>query len=120
IVERRITTEHYWRNGVRKGRTKTLPAVTAVQAQRQLDQILPMIDQLLSDASPAYTNDLREAFLSSTFESFSAELLRHLAEDRGQQKTFDITSADSLPQLPERTKEETDLLMARLNGTAVT
>ena len=63
---------------------RTNPQVTAVQAQKKLKSLLPMIQEFCEGASPESVESLKDGFYSLSYEAFSEELMQVIAKDRGR------------------------------------
>ncbi len=102
ITERKTSQEFYWKDGKRLSKSVIVPEVTAVQAQRLLRPLLPLLNELLEDADCEFINSVRKSFLDVSYKTFSKALLEALAEERGQNNTFDteVLSQESVTLSP--------------------
>ena len=111
VTPRRVEKELVWKNSRRVERTYTVPAVTAPQARRKLNDLLPYLNQVLEGADADYLNSVRAAHLDPecTFDDFAASVHSNVAEDAGLGATLDATAlppAETPATLPETTTKE--------------
>ena len=66
---------------------RTNPAVSAVQAQTKLKKLLPLIDEWCAAVDEESIEGLNQAFYSESYEDFSAQLMRVVAEERGRDQS---------------------------------
>lgn len=100
IVPRSITEVRVGNKTV----SRTNPAVTAPQAQTKLKKLLPLIDEFCTDNNDVGIESLKDAFYSLSYDDFSAELLKLVAESRGRAEGMDSTL--------DKTEDKTDGLEA--------
>ena len=126
VHSRRRETEVVWKDGKRVQREYTLPSVTAPQARRKLNDLLPYLNELLKDADTETVNQVREVHRDPeyTFDDFAYTVHNNLAQWAGLGTTWDteaLPPAETTTNLPEApTEEELDAQalasLAYLNG----
>jgi len=104
MEERKIEEEIYWRDGRRHFKSVIKPEVTAVQAQRRLQALFPLLDELLDQADEELITSVRDAFFKMSYRTFSKALLEALSDERSQirftnpelEEGYDITTEVSI------------------------
>ena len=76
-------------DGIDTPRSFTSTSVTTIQAQELLRKLLPLIDEFCDGATDASVESLREGFFTLSYNSFSNELLKIIAEDRESNNIID-------------------------------
>ena len=106
----RTEKEYVWKNSKRFEKVYRVAGVTATKARQKLNGLLPYLNDLLEGADVEFVNSVRENHRDPevTFEEFSYNCHRNLAEDAGLRATWDTTAlppAETTTNLPEATTE---------------
>ena len=108
IVEASVETISYWKNGRRVDAPKRKSAVTALQAQKQLDRLKPTIKLVFDelDWKPEELDKVKKAFLTLTFADFQEALFGFLRSDGDENEdTEEVTTGQKDPELEARLEE---------------
>ncbi|MDC0320040.1 hypothetical protein OAL34_02770 [Synechococcus sp. AH-551-G03] len=102
VTPRRVEKQCVWKSGKQVEKVHTVAAVTAQQARRKHNDLLPYLNKLLEGADAEFVNSVRENHRDPevTFDEFAYNCHRNLAEDAGLGTTWD---AEALPPKEETT-----------------
>jgi len=109
--EASVETIYYWKNGRRVYAPKRNPAVTAVQAQRQLDGVKKWIKLVLDELEgrPDQQENVKEAFMTLSYEDFFDRLLSFLRDDPyeedEEEEVTENTVSQADPELEAKLEE---------------
>jgi len=88
--------------GQRSERKRLVEEVTAVKAQRMLQQLLPAMNEYCEGATQEDIDAMKEGFLTQSYKEFSRALFEAVAELRGRE----FEEAEEVAALPSSTAAE--------------
>ena len=107
--EASVETIYYWKNGRRVEAPKRNPAVTAVQAQKQLDGIKKRIKLVLDELEghPDERENVKEALMTLSYDDFSNRLFSFLRcdEEGDDEVVMENTVSHPDPELEAKLEE---------------